>query len=177
MTSGVKSLHFYTMNLATAVTNILRGLGLNMSPMQRDLNGSILSMRNSRIENRYEEIRPIFWANRQSSYIARTSEWDDFPNGRWGNRRSPAFGELSEYYLAYKRKKVDRKEVWGVPTSHQDVWNVFVGYIQGTVRQVRRQTSGPCSYCSCPGVSRLCREKAPSSLKICDGSMPTDSSR
>jgi hypothetical protein len=25
-------------------------------------------------------------------YVARTAQWDDFPNGRWGDARSPAFG-------------------------------------------------------------------------------------
>ena len=38
--------------------------------------------------------RPIFWATRPKSYIHRTQEWDDFPNGRWGSSASPAFGEL-----------------------------------------------------------------------------------
>lgn len=134
-TSGCKSLHFYTMNLATTVTKILQQLHLIPQLNQRDMPWK-LSMRKSRTRNRYEEIRPIFWANRQSSYISRTSEWDDYPNGRWGNRKSPAYGDLSEYYLAYKRPKVDRKIIWGSPTCHQDVWDIFVGYIGGTVRQL-----------------------------------------
>ena len=36
-----------------------------------------------------ETVRPIFWANRTKSYVARTESWDDFPNGRWGDSRSP----------------------------------------------------------------------------------------
>lgn len=44
-------------------------------------------------------MRPIFWSNRPKSYLARTDAWDDFPNGRWGDLRSPAFGELPEHYL------------------------------------------------------------------------------
>jgi hypothetical protein len=32
--------------------------------------------------------------------------WDEYPNGRWGDSRSPAYGELSGYYLAFKRPKV-----------------------------------------------------------------------
>ena len=30
-----------------------------------------------------EDVRPIFWANRQQSYINRTESWDEFPNGRY----------------------------------------------------------------------------------------------
>jgi len=37
-----------------------------------------------------EEVRPINWANRPKSYIKRTITWDEFPNGRWGDNRSPA---------------------------------------------------------------------------------------
>ena len=30
-----------------------------------------------------EAVRPIFWGGRPKSYIHRTIEWDEFPNGRW----------------------------------------------------------------------------------------------
>ena len=29
-----------------------------------------------------EEVRPINWANRPKSYVRRTEEWDEFPNGK-----------------------------------------------------------------------------------------------
>lgn len=34
-------------------------------------------------KRRVEDVRPIFWASRPKSYIYRTQEWDEFPNGRW----------------------------------------------------------------------------------------------
>lgn len=34
-------------------------------------------------KRREEDVRPIFWATRPKSYIYRTQEWDEFPNGRW----------------------------------------------------------------------------------------------
>ena len=37
-----------------------------------------------------EDVRPINWANRPQSYLLRTASWDDYPNGRWGDGRSPA---------------------------------------------------------------------------------------
>ena len=48
-------------------------------------------------KRRNETTRPIFWSNRTKSYIARTESWDEFPNGRWGDVRSPAYGELDGY--------------------------------------------------------------------------------
>ncbi|CAI5732302.1 unnamed protein product [Peronospora destructor] len=59
-----------------------------------------------------------------------------FPNGRWGDRTSPAYGELSEYYLAFKRPKVQRAKLWGTPQTEEDVWNVFVRFIDGQVKQL-----------------------------------------
>lgn len=49
-----------------------------------------------------EEVRPINWANRPKSYIKRTITWDEFPNGRWGDNRSPAVRNCtstSSYFL------------------------------------------------------------------------------
>ena len=62
-----------------------------------------------------EEVRPIFWARRPLSYISRTRSWGEFPNGRWGDSESPAYGELTDYYLAFKRKQKtdDRLKQWG----------------------------------------------------------------
>ena len=34
-------------------------------------------------KRRVEDVWPIFWASRPKSYIYRTQEWDEFPNGRW----------------------------------------------------------------------------------------------
>lgn len=63
-----------------------------------------------------EEVRPIFWAIKPKSYISRTIEWDEFPNGRWGLSRSPAFG-INEEYISMSKKKSfnfdEKKKLWG----------------------------------------------------------------
>ena len=92
---GYKFLHFYTMNLERSVIEIIKGLGI--IDTQRDLPWKKPSNRNT------EDVRPIFWAIKPKSYIARTKEWDEFPNGRWGVSRSPAFGE-PEYYNEINKK-------------------------------------------------------------------------
>ncbi|ETI55584.1 methylenetetrahydrofolate reductase [Phytophthora nicotianae CJ01A1] len=133
LAAGVNSLHFYTMNLATTVTQVLEGLQLLPARNQRELPWQS-TLQRSTVEG--EQVRPIFWSNRQASYIARTAAWDEFPNGRWGDRTSPAYGELSEYYLAFKRPKLQRTELWGTPQTEEDVWNVFVRFIDGHVKQL-----------------------------------------
>ena len=83
-----------------------------------------------------EGTRPIFWSHREESYLFRTQDWDEFPNGRWGDNRSPAYGELTDYYLAFKRPKVNRRELWGTPNCMQDVCDVFVRYVEGAIKQL-----------------------------------------
>ena len=65
---------------------------------------------------------------------SRTKEWDEFPNGRWGNSSSLAFGELTDYHLFYLRtRKPERLRVmWGEElTGPDDVFHVFECYITG----------------------------------------------
>ena len=81
-----------------------------------------------------EDVRPIFWANRPKSYVDRTEAWDEYPNGRWGDHRSPAFGELadSHFYNLVAADPEDQKAEWGeAPLEESDVWQVFARYVQG----------------------------------------------
>lgn len=83
-----------------------------------------------------EEVRPINWANRPKSYIKRTVNWDDFPNGRWGDNRSPAYGELSDshFFRPVEGKKEDLIAMWGeAPIREEDIFEVFALYIEGKI--------------------------------------------
>lgn len=83
-----------------------------------------------------EDVRPINWANRPKSYIARTTGWDEYPNGRWGDSRSPAFGELSNSHLfgSYVCTKEDRLTMWGeAPLTPDELGDVFAKYIEGKI--------------------------------------------
>ena len=82
-----------------------------------------------------EEVRPINWANRPQSYIQRTLAWDEFPNGRWGDGRSPAFGELSNYHF-FKPvgSKADCLIMWGdSPIILTDIYEIFAKYVEGKI--------------------------------------------
>lgn len=83
-----------------------------------------------------EDVRPINWANRPKSYIKRTVTWDEFPNGRWGDGRSPAFGELSEthFYRPVGGSKEDRLAMWGeAPITHEEIYEIFALYVEGKI--------------------------------------------
>ncbi|XP_069731018.1 methylenetetrahydrofolate reductase (NADPH) isoform X2 [Phaenicophaeus curvirostris] len=127
----VHGLHFYTLNREVATTEVLKRLGLWKEDPRRPLPWAV----SAHPKRRVEDVRPIFWASRPKSYIYRTQEWDDFPNGRWGNSSSPAFGELKDYYLFYLKSKSPREELlkmWGEElTSEESVFEVFTCYITG----------------------------------------------
>ena len=131
MKHGFRFLHFYTMNLERSVIEIIKGLGI--LDTQRDLPFKKSASRKK------EDVRPIFWAIKPKSYIARTNEWDEFPNGRWGVSRSAAFGEIETYYLIGKKSGFNAdelKKLWGeLVLSLEDVSKVFINYIQGKIRK------------------------------------------
>lgn len=119
------------MNLAQTTRMILEELDMMPSAEQLD---KPLPWRQSLGKGRREEnVRPIFWRNRNRSYIERTQEWDEFPNGRWGDSRSPAFGELDAYGIGLKGTNEENVKLWGSPQSIKDLSDLFVGYMKGKV--------------------------------------------
>ena len=46
---------------------------------------------------------------------AGNKDWDEYPNGRWGDGRSPAFGELSDshFFRPTEGSQEDRLAMWG----------------------------------------------------------------
>jgi len=136
---GVPGLHFYTLNLEHSVSEILRSLDLVSSK------GVIkeLPWRQSTLDDRKtnEDVRPIYWSNRPVSYLTRTENWDDFPNGRWGDITSPTFGELNQYHAIRAGSKSDkvkarRKKIWGEPKSINDIKDIFISYCNGEINSL-----------------------------------------
>lgn len=118
------------MNLAQATRLVLEELGLTPSeesPIQRPL-----PWRPSLgLGRRTEDVRPVFWRNRNSSYVARTQTWDEYPNGRWTDSRSPAFGELDAYGVGLKGTNDQNIKLWGEPRSLKEVSDIFVRFLKG----------------------------------------------
>lgn len=92
-----------------------------------------------------ETIRPIFWSNNEQSYISKTFYWDEFPNGIWGDSRSPAFGDndehlhtFGEYYKNLNiSKNENMKKLWGgTVTCYQDISSVFIAFLEGKIKRI-----------------------------------------
>ena len=135
MDNGIRGLHFYTLNLEKSTEAILEGLEL--SPKE-SIPRSLPWVKPANAKRLAEEVRPIFWSNRVKSYIDRTQHWDEFPNGRWSDSRSPAFGELGEEIAYFYRRKFGEKEnivaAWGAEHANlESISQVFVNFIEGKI--------------------------------------------
>ncbi|ORX88979.1 methylenetetrahydrofolate reduct [Basidiobolus meristosporus CBS 931.73] len=127
---GILGFHFYTLNLERSTRLVLEGL--NFVPAQETVrplpwNPSLSKKRAN------ENVRPIFWRNRVKSYIARTENWDDFPNGRWGDSRSPAYGNLGVHGVSLKQSMKEAKQLWKSPQNLSEICQLFADYCSGKV--------------------------------------------
>lgn len=143
MKLGVSGFHFYTLNLENSVLAVLKDIGTQTTAARRAFpwRGSRQKLDESGCHE--ETVRPINWANRPNSYIQRTDSWDEFPNGRWGDVRSPAFGELSNLHFfnpppfreAVRSQFItSRLNMWGEsPLQFKDIYEVFANYIESKI--------------------------------------------
>jgi methylenetetrahydrofolate reductase (NADPH) len=63
--------------------------------------------------------------------MGREATWDDFPNGRWGDARSPAFGEIDGYGPTLHVSTAQALKLWGYPVDTKDISNLFRRHIEG----------------------------------------------
>jgi len=89
---------------------------------------------------RMETIRPIFWANRTKSYLSRTENWDEYPNGRFGDSRSPAYGEIP-YDIKLPRDTA--YQVWGHPETGEEIGQLFANFCRGKVASLPWSEDAP----------------------------------
>jgi len=124
----IHGLHIYTMNLERGSRMLLEYLQLTPTVNQVYPLPWTPCLTPKRRE---ERTRPIFWANRAKSYVNRTDSWDEFPNGRWGDARSPAYGELDAHGASLRVPKEQALELWGTPEKLADVQRLFERFCAG----------------------------------------------
>lgn len=118
----INAFHFSTLNLEKSVRLILQELdflpkGVHTSTAQPLMNGS---------------------AHKSSALLAeahRAETWDEFPNGRYGDARSPAFGD-NTYGAGVILPTSKASSKWGHPTSAKDITDLFISYISGVLQSL-----------------------------------------
>ncbi|KAL7274365.1 methylenetetrahydrofolate reductase 1 [Rhizina undulata] len=63
--------------------------------------------------------------------LGREATWDDFPNGRFGDARSPAFGEIDGYGPSLHLSQSQAIKLWSHPVDATDISKIFVRHIKG----------------------------------------------
>ncbi|KAM0670542.1 hypothetical protein ACQRIT_006897 [Beauveria bassiana] len=63
--------------------------------------------------------------------LGREATWDDFPNGRFGDSRSPAYGEIDGYGVSLHMSVAQAVRLWGHPASSRDIDDMFVRHVRG----------------------------------------------
>lgn len=69
--------------------------------------------------------------------LGKDATWDDFPNGRFGDSNSPAYGEIDGYgtnLRIHSPEEISR--IWGNPETTKDVSKVFVNYLSGRIDMI-----------------------------------------
>ncbi|GAA5981212.1 hypothetical protein JCM11641_005613 [Rhodosporidiobolus odoratus] len=130
---GIHGVHCYTMNLSRGTEMLLEELQFFGSADRVKPLPWRLSLTQKR---RTETTRPIFWSNRQRSYVSRTADWDEFPNGRWGDQSSPAFGEADALLTTLPHKPQDAVNLWGKPSSLAEISALFARFCRGELKSL-----------------------------------------
>merc|ERR1719174_720830 len=96
MAGGCPGLHLYTLNLEKTATAICEKLGL----VDESSNTKHYPFNRSTGTRGVESTRPIFWAQRPKSYVERTQGWNEYPDGRFGQKEPAMFKTPSDQLLA-----------------------------------------------------------------------------
>ncbi|KAL6881597.1 methylenetetrahydrofolate reductase [Trichoderma novae-zelandiae] len=68
--------------------------------------------------------------------LGREATWDDFPNGRFGDARSPAYGEIDGYGVSIHMSVTQAVSLWGYPKVASDINDIFVRHIRGEISAI-----------------------------------------
>ncbi|KAI9296899.1 MTHFR-domain-containing protein [Neoconidiobolus thromboides FSU 785] len=107
----IHCIHFFTMNLEKSVHEVL-----NRLKWIKDNNN------NFTIENQ--------------TLLNTIEGWDNFPNGRFGDASSPAYGNLEGYRNGLKISPGKALELWGHPKSKEEISALFIAFLNGKLSEL-----------------------------------------
>ncbi|KAL1874756.1 hypothetical protein VTK73DRAFT_233 [Phialemonium thermophilum] len=68
--------------------------------------------------------------------LGREATWDDFPNGRWGDARSPAYGQIDGYGVSLHVSVAQALRLWGSPRASADINDIFIRHLRGDLSAI-----------------------------------------
>ncbi|EGF99120.1 uncharacterized protein MELLADRAFT_45803 [Melampsora larici-populina 98AG31] len=115
----INSFHLCTLNLEVTITRLLSSLNWTTPSMSSTTTTTLLLPPND------SRILPIVQPGLEPN------TWDEFPNGRFGDSRSPAYGKIDQYYGGIGKLSCDSLtglKQWGSPKSEAEITDLFVRY-------------------------------------------------
>ncbi|CAG8573026.1 625_t:CDS:10 [Acaulospora morrowiae] len=133
---NVLGFHLCTLNLEKSVRLILEKLKFVKTEEERD-DLQLMSRRRSvtneiirrEPDGSLPAAKPVIWEEQGADYLGRSEDWDNFPNGRWGDPRSPAFGDIDSHGRSLRVPPDLALGYWKKPESIIDVVQIFKSYI------------------------------------------------
>ena len=155
---GPRGFHFYTLNLEKAVSSLVERY--NLTPLDTNENavddGTFIldgipngingtTTRNRTISsissssaaaqlttNSHRSSSPARLLPPNSNPLSREATWDDYPNGRFGDARSPAFNPPLTYSpTSLTVTPIQALDLWGTPTTEQEISDLFTSHLAG----------------------------------------------
>ncbi|OBA23688.1 methylenetetrahydrofolate reduct [Metschnikowia bicuspidata var. bicuspidata NRRL YB-4993] len=66
--------------------------------------------------------------------LGKDATWDEFPNGRFGDSNSPAYGEIDGYGPNLKLHTAEQiVQTWGTPETTKEISKLFMEYLSGKI--------------------------------------------
>ena len=150
---GPRGFHFYTLNLEKAVSSLLERCNLippdpEENPVSaidditilvngdnahhRGLSFTSSSAAAQLTANSHRSSSPARPMPANINPLSREATWDDYPNGRFGDARSPAFNPPLTYSpTSLTVSPAQALSLWNTPTTPEEITHLFISYLAG----------------------------------------------
>ncbi|KAI0807792.1 MTHFR-domain-containing protein [Fomes fomentarius] len=168
---GIQGVHFCTLNLEKSVTRVLETLGVagNISQPTNKLIADVATppertMTPHAATDRATKELATSAPEPEGSKgeINNAADWDDFPNGRFGDFKSPAYGETDRWGSSAFQSKVPSAPLshWGNPKTVDDLTTLFIRHLHSKITTTPFSSTplSPESLMIFPHLERLTRK-------------------
>ena len=150
---GPRGFHFYTLNLEKAVSSLLERCNLippdpddnslsaidDVPPLvngdaahHRALSSTSSSAAGQLTTNSHRSSSPARLVPPNNNPLSREATWDDYPNGRFGDARSPAFNPPLTYSpTSLTVSPAEALSLWKTPTTPEEITHLFTCHVAG----------------------------------------------
>jgi len=153
ISSGVvRGVHFSTLNLELSVRKVLERLQWTISAPVNEVNKLIIESSPSLRPNPEPRSELVTTPTSVTSHIVihhppedkdepakgageinHPSTWDEYPNGRFGDAKSPAYGASEPWDSTIATSRDEAVAKWGNPTTRDDLTALFLAHLEGRI--------------------------------------------